>query len=231
MNKKKTNKILSITSLGMMSALAIILGHVNIAFPMAPHLQFNLLYVPVLIGTFKFGRIFGTICLAITCILFELLFGKGFLIGPIMHFFSGFILVFTAGTYYHSGRSKNTALKGLAAGVILQTILMIPANYSAVQISPPFGIKGLIPSPPNSLTNFSILINSNFNDFIVALKNDKAFFYCFVIVPLFNFFQGFISSVMTFLIYKKISSFIKNETKIEENKEFESNHKKEVKQI
>lgn len=213
-NKKiKSKKILSLTSLGMMAALAVILGHLNISFPIAPHLQFNLLYVPILIGTFKFGRIFGTICLAITCIIFEMLFGKGFFIGPFMHFAAGFILLFTAGTVYHKNKSKNSAIKGLILGIFAQTLLMIPTNYLALQMLPPLGIKGIMPTSKNSLTIFSNLLSASPDLFIKSFKTDVAFLYCFAIVPAFNLIQGMINSIMTIFIYKKISAFmIQNKT-------------------
>lgn len=173
-----------IASMGILTALAVVLGTLNIPFPMFPFLQFDLAYVPILIGTFKFGRVFGTASMVVYSILFELLFGKGIFIGPLMHITAGTIFIVTSGAVYFRNRSRKGAMLGLAAGTLAQTALMIPMNYLATLAPFPYGIGGIL--------------------------GDMTMKYVLIGAPLFNLILCIVNSVLTFHLYKRVSPFITN---------------------
>ncbi|PKK90727.1 MAG: hypothetical protein CVV64_07565 [Candidatus Wallbacteria bacterium HGW-Wallbacteria-1] len=172
-----------VSHVGLFSASAVVLGMVNFPFPLAPFLQFDLGFIPVLIGTFKFGPTFGVITLTLFSALFELLFGRGVLIGPLMHIAAGICFIIPASAIYNSSKNRSTAVKALIAGSICQTLGMIPLNWVATMIPYPYGIKGVLPM---GLT-----------------------YYLLVIVPMFNCILSTLNAVITFHLYKKLSLYLR----------------------
>lgn len=171
-----------IASMGILTALAVVLGTINMPFPMFPFLQFDLAYVPILIGMFKFGRIFGIASLTVYSILFELLFGKGIFIGPLMHITAGTIFIVTSGAVYFRNRSRKGAMLCLAAGTLAQTVLMVPMNYLATFVPYPYGIGTIL----GDLTMKYVLVGS----------------------PIFNLILCVVNSLLTFHLYKRVSPLI-----------------------
>lgn len=121
---------LRLTQLGMLSALAIILGLFKFPIlPAAPYLEFDFADVPILIGALMFGGLPGLAILFVVSSIQAFLMGGNGWIGFLMHFIaSGTLVVVTSAIYRKSG-SIGRLIAALAVGSLAMTAIMIPLNY------------------------------------------------------------------------------------------------------
>ena len=128
---KQRTYIDRMVKLGMLTALSIILVyaiHFPI-FPAASYLEYDMADVPILIGTFLYGPWWGLALTAVVSLLQWLLVSPQSLwVGAVMHFFATGSYVVAAGLIYSAHRTRTAALFGMALGVVLQTLMMVPMN-------------------------------------------------------------------------------------------------------
>ena len=130
--KNQTKKI---TTIGMLSALAIIVN-VLVHFPIVPAVSF-LSYDPkdvvIMICGFIYGPASVVMMSAIVSVL-ELMYRGGTYIDVIMNIFSTLAFVLPAAILYKKERSKNSALKGMIIGIVVNAIVMLIWNYIVTPI-------------------------------------------------------------------------------------------------
>lgn len=121
---------LRLTQLGMLSALAIILGLFKFPIlPAAPYLEFDFADVPILIGSLMFGGLPGLAILFVVSSIQAFLMGGNGWIGFLMHFIaSGTLVLVTSAIYRRSGK-LGRMIAALAVGALAMTAVMIPLNY------------------------------------------------------------------------------------------------------
>ena len=117
--------------LGMFAALSIVLVtlvHIPI-LPAAPFLEYDPADVPILIGTFAYGPVWGLVLTAVVCIVQGLTVSaaSGWW-GILMHFLATGGMVLVAGLIYRGNRTRKGAVAGLIAGALTMIVLMIPLN-------------------------------------------------------------------------------------------------------
>lgn len=117
--------------LGMLAALSLLLVYF-IRFPIFPSaafLEYDMADVPILIGTFLYGPLWGLVLTAVVSTLQWLLVSQssGF-IGALMHFIATGSYVIFAGLIYRRWRCRTGAITGLIAGSLAMIGMMIPLN-------------------------------------------------------------------------------------------------------
>jgi len=192
MEKSKTTFI---TRVAILSAAAFALNYIEFPVPFFPaFLQLDFSDIPALIGTFALGPSAGIIVELIKNIL-HLIFkwNIGSPVGELANFIVGIALVGTAGFIYKNKKTKQNAVKGMVIGIIVMAAAGGIMNYFVLL---PFYTRFM---PIEAIIEMGAAVN----DRITTLKD----IVIYAIIP-FNIFKGIIISVITALLYKKLSPVI-----------------------
>lgn len=162
MKKMNTKKL---TTLGVLAACSIVLVsfiHFPI-FPAVSFLEYDPADIPILIGTFLFGPVWGVVLTVIVSAI------QGFTVsaqsgvyGIVMHVVATSAFTLVAGTIYKRNKTKKGALIAIIFGVLAMTAVMYPANlaFTPVYLNAMAGMemeaaKGMV----KSLMPFILLFN------------------------------------------------------------------------
>ena len=188
-SSKNLNKMVKIS---LLAAIAVVLMYFDFPIiPAFPWLKIDLSEVPALMGGFAYGPITGGIIVILKVILRFLLKGTGTaFVGEIANIIVGLALVVPAAYIYHRNKSKKTAIIGMFSGALVMQIAGILANIYI--LLPLYGMQ----MEGAALANYVFL----------------------GIVP-FNAVKALMVSVITYLLYKKVSRVIfKVDSKFENTK-------------
>ncbi|ACD53422.1 UNVERIFIED_ORG: ECF transporter S component [Clostridium botulinum] len=172
---KNTNKTIKIS---LLSALALILMYFEFpVIPIFPWLKIDLSDVPALLGAFGFGPLAGVTIELIKNILILLVKGSqtGF-VGELANFLIGVSLVLPAGIIYKRNKSKKSAILGMILGGIFIEIVGVIANV--YMLLPAYGMQ---------------------------MSSGELLKYVTVGLLPFNGIKAIIVSMLTYILYKKVS--------------------------
>lgn len=203
MRKKNGDKsrILStkkIAMIGMFSAISGILYCFDFALPIAPTFyKLDFSELPALICGFAFGPVAGVLVEFLKVVI-KLLFKSTStaFVGDLANFLIGCMLVLPASVIYGFKKTKKMSRIALLTGVIVMTVF--GTWFNAVYLLPTFStLYGL---PLDSIIAMGTAINGSANNI-----------YSFVIIMVapMNIIKGTVVSVLTLLVYKKLSRIIK----------------------
>ncbi|HBA69786.1 MAG TPA: ECF transporter S component [Lachnospiraceae bacterium] len=202
--KKKsgdTERILStrkIAVIGVFSAIAFILMLLEFPVPFAPPFyELDFSEIPVLIGTFAFGPVAG-VMIEFCKILLKLVF-KGTttaFVGDLANFVIGCSFVLPAAIIYLNKKTKKMAIAGSAAGTLCMTVF--GTAFNAVYLLPKFA--QLYGMPLDAIIAMGTAINPAINSVATLVV--------FAVAPL-NILKGGSVSLVTMLVYKKLSPILK----------------------
>ncbi len=195
MNKSKTNHL---TLTALFGAIAFILMFFSLSIPiLSPFAELDLSAVPELIGAFILGPVGGVEIITVKLLL-KLVFqsSSSMLTGEIQNFLLETAFVLPAAIYYQRHKTKKGAITGIVMGGIITIIVSILTNIYLIF---PVYMK-LYGMDWNSILNIFTEINPLIQNIPTMIA--------FSIVP-FNIVSRTITSVITILVYKKISSLIK----------------------
>ncbi len=198
LSKNKKLNVRTLTHVGLLSAIAVILMMFEIPLFFAPSFyKIDLSEVPVLIGTFAIGPVAG-VCIELIKILLNFLLDGSTTagVGEIANFLIGCAFVVPAGIIYKKYKTRKSAIIGMAFGTVFMTILgcflnayvLLPTYANAFQMP----IEGLI--------EMGSAVNAGITDLFT--------FVVFAVAP-FNLLKGVIVSVVVGAIYKKISTVLR----------------------
>ncbi|HCX65423.1 MAG TPA: ECF transporter S component [Eubacteriaceae bacterium] len=192
MQKSKT---VFLTRVAVLSTIAFVLMYLDFAIPIFPaFLKFDVSDVPALLGTFSLGPLAGVVIELIKNLLYVLIKGSetgG--VGPFANFITGAAWMIPVGLIYKKHKTKKTALIALVAGAVSMIVAAGLANYFILL---PFYAQIM---PVEAI----IALGSAVNDRIV----DFGSLVLYGITP-FNIFKTFVVSVITLLLYKKLSPIL-----------------------
>ena len=194
MEKSELNKIRirKITKVAILSALAGILMIFETVLPlMPPFLKIDLSDIPALVGAFALGPINGIIIEFIKNLI-HLPFTSTLGVGEVANFVIGSFFIGTAGLIYKYKKTKGGAVLGMLFGTIAMTIASTVANYFVML---PF-YAALFHMKMDDIVAMSAAVNSMVKDVKTLIV--------FAFVP-FNIFKGLVISLLTALLYKRIS--------------------------
>ena len=192
-NKMSTKEI---TTIGLLSSIAFVLMFFEGPIPLFPRfLNLDISEVPVLIGTFMMGPLAGILIELIKNLLHLTVSRSADLgIGELANFLVGTAYIIPAGIIYKRQRDLKGMIKGMVAGVFVMSIFAAAANY--------FIFLPLYAS---------VVYHVKIADFVgyAAVPHIQSVFSLIIVGILpFNILKGTLSSVLTALIYTKLSSFV-----------------------
>lgn len=196
LDKSSKYKIKLLIKIAMLSAIAAVLMLFDFPLPFAPcFYELDFSEVPVLIGGFALGPIPAIVIEGLKVLLKSIMKGTMTVgVGELANFVIGCALVFPVSLIYKYKKSFKDAILGLIIGVISMTIVGALMNYF---ILIPFFSKVFMPL--DTIISMGTKINKN----IVDLKT----LIILAVVP-FNLLKGVVTSVVTMLIYKRLSPIL-----------------------
>lgn len=192
--KTKQNDVWKMTMTAMLSAIAFVLMFLEFSVPIMPSfIKMDLSELPALIGAFAMGPVSGVLICLIKNLLHLFMTTTGG-VGELSNFVLGASFVIPAGLVYRKWKSKKSAVIGAVAGAVLMAVISIFSNYFIVY-----------PVYYNFMSEEAIL--AAYQMIFPGVKN---MLQCLIVfnVP-FTFVKGIFSVVITVLIYKPLSPFLK----------------------
>lgn len=191
---KQISSTTSMVKIALLSVIAYILMLVELPIPFFPaFLKIDLSDIPALIGSFALGPLAGIVIQLIKNLLHLITKTSTGGVGELANFIVGASLVIPAGIMYARSKKRTTALFGMLLGTILMGIVGAFANY---YILIPFYAKMM---PIDQIIAWSASANGAITDLRSLI--------IYAIVP-FNLLKGASISIVTILIYKKISPLL-----------------------
>lgn len=196
MNRSKTFSLNSVVKVGILAAFSYILMFIQMPIPIAPpFMKVDLADVPALIGGFAMGPWYGVLIQLIKNLLNLSKTTTGG-VGELSNFIVGAIFVYVSASIYKNRKTKKTALFALSMGVIAMTAVATLSN--AFVVFPTYAkVMGID-------LNVFVGMTSKTNGLV------KSYFSLMVLsIAPFNIVKGAIASIVTDLIYKRVSPIIK----------------------
>ena len=157
-------------------------------------LKMDLSEIPAIIGAFSMGPLAGFWVMLLKNLL-HLTNSQTAGIGELANFLAGSAFVLTAGFIYRRYKSRKGAIIALASGTIAMTLAAAALNYWV--LIPLY--QAVLNFPGEAVVKMGQAVNP----LIINLKS----FILFAIIP-FNLLKGLLVSLITILIYKKLSHLL-----------------------
>ena len=178
-NTTKKFSVKLIAKMGMMAAIACVLGLFRFPIlPMVPFLTYDFADIPIIISAFAFGPVAGLLITVVVSFIQAFLLGGDQLYGFIMHILASGAFVIVASLIYKGHKTKKMAIVSLIAATLVMIVVMGAANYFVT----PYYYGG------------------------AAMKEMVVKLMPFIL--LFNLIKGVANSLITLLVYKRISPFL-----------------------
>lgn len=196
-SRMTTHKIVQIAMLGAIAAVLMMFE-----FPMpflAPSFyEFDFSELPVLIGGFALGPVAGILIELLKILLHLLIKGTHTaFVGELGNFLIGCGMVVPASLIYRYIKTKKGAVIGLICGTICMSVA--GAFVNAFLLLPAYGKA--FGMPVEAFVEMGAAIHPSV---------DSLFKFCLMLVTPFNLVKGAIISVLTLLLYKRISILLKS---------------------
>lgn len=205
--KKKgdTERVLAtrkIAVIGVFSAISAVLMVLEFPVPFAPFFYgMDFSELPALIGAFAYGPVAGVMiefCKVVIKIFIKPT--STAFVGELANFVISCMMVLPASVIYLHKKSRKRAIIGAAAGTLLMTVF--GTCFNAVYLIPKFAqMYGM---PLEAIIGLGTAIHPSIHD-VTGLV-------ILCVAPL-NLLKGFVVSLLTVLIYKKISPILKASAK------------------
>lgn len=186
--------------IGILSALSFVLYMLNFALPFAfpSFLELNIADFPALIGGFALGPVAGVIIVLIRTLI-KLPFTSTMCVGELADFLNGAIFVLVSGLTYKRNKTKKTALISLVLGSVATVICASLFNrFISIPFYVEFFFKG----------NWETIVNICKPLYPSATVDTFYFYYILLAAIPFNALRCLITSLLTFLVYKRVSKLI-----------------------
>ena len=187
-DKKSFSSTHYISYTAMFACMSGVLMLIEIPLFFAPGFyKLDLSEMPVLICTFYLGPVAGAATELLKVIVKLLLKGTTTAyVGDFANFVVGCTFILPASMIYHARPGKKTALIGMAVGTLIMTVF--GSAFNAIYLLPLDTIVGMGTAVNGAINSVSTLV-------------------LFAVVP-FNLLKGIVVSVLTFLLYKRISPIL-----------------------
>ncbi|TCL36850.1 riboflavin transporter FmnP [Anaerospora hongkongensis] len=183
------------TRTAVLAGAAVILMLMDFPIVFMPgFLKMDLSEIPAIIGAFSMGPLAGLWVMLLKNLL-HLTNSQTAGIGELANFLVGSAFVLTAGFIYRRYKSRQGAITALLSGTIAMTVAAAALNYWV--LIPLY--QAVLNFPGEAVVNMGHAVNP----FIINLKT----FILFAIIP-FNLLKGLLVSLITILIYKKLSHLL-----------------------
>ncbi len=192
------NRTKKLTLAALFGALAFLLMFFSFPIPiLSPFAELDLSAVPELIGAFMLGPV-GGVAIVTVKLLLKLVFqgSSSMLTGEVQNFLLECAFIIPATLYYQRHKTKKGAVIGLIIGSIITIIAAVLTNIYLIF--------------PAYMTLYGMNWDSILGIFseINPMINNIPTMVAFSVIP-FNVVSRVITSVITMILYKKISGLIK----------------------
>ena len=202
--KKKngdTERILAtrkVAVIGVFSAISGVLMLFEIPVVFAPGFyKFDFSELPALIGAFAYGPVAGVMIEFVKIIVKLILKGTSTaFVGELANFIVGCSLVLPASIIYAMNKTRKTAIAACITGTICMTI--VGSMFNAIYLLPKFA--EMFGMPLEAIVGMGTAINPHITSVSTLVL--------MAVAPL-NLIKGGVISLITILIYKKISHILK----------------------
>ncbi|TGY96671.1 ECF transporter S component [Petralouisia muris] len=186
--------IWKMTMTAMLSAIAFLLMFLEFSVPIMPaFIKMDLSELPALIGAFAMGPVSGAMICLIKNLLHLFMTTTGG-VGELSNFILGASFVVPAGLIYRKWKGKKSAVAGALAGAVLMAVISVFSNYFIVY-----------PVYYNFMPEETVL--AAYQMIFPGVKN---MLQCLIVFNApFTFVKGVFSVVITVLVYKPLSPFLK----------------------
>lgn len=185
----------NMVKIALLSVIAFVLMMIELPVMFFPEfLKMDISDLPAIIGGFAIGPVAGVAIELIKNILKFVFKTTSGGVGEFANFAIGGAFVFISSGIYHMKKTKKNAIIGCIAGTVAMAAFGAAANYYVLI---PFYSNFM---PIDAIISMGTAVNKN----IVDLKT----LILYAIVP-FNIFKGIAISLITAVIYKKISVILK----------------------
>ena len=193
-NRKKFSDTHYISYVAIFSSMAAVLMLIEIPLFFAPSFyKMDLSELPIMICTFYLGPVAGVTAEFVKVFLKLLIKGTSTaFVGDFANFAVGCTFVLPASMIYHVSPSRKSALVGMIVGTLVMTVF--GSGFNALYLIPKFA--QLFHMELDKIVAMGTAVNHRINSVYTLV------FYA--VVP-FNLLKGAIISVLTFLLYKRIS--------------------------
>ena len=183
----------------MLSAIAFLLMFVEFPIPalIPSFVKMDFSELPALIATFSLGPVSGVVVCLLKNVLHILIKGTSSAgVGELGNFLLGVCLVVPAGLIYKKEHGRKGALIACLVGAAAMGILSVPINYFITY--------------PAYVKFYGLPLDAIIAMYQQILPSAKGLLSCLVIFNMpFTFVKGLCDAVLTFLVYKRISPFLK----------------------
>lgn len=188
------------TMTAMLAAIAFILMFLDFSVPVMPgFIKMDFSELPALIGTFAMGPVSGVLICLIKNLLHLFMTDTGG-VGELSNFILGAAFVFPAGMMYKKWKGKKSAVIGALLGALLMALISIVSNYFIVYpVYYNFMNEEAILKAYRALPKV-LSVLPQVDSILEALVKYNA--------P-FTFVKGLFSVLITMVIYKPLSPFLK----------------------
>lgn len=185
---QRSNRTVNLTFSALMTALAIVLSYfpeIPLAF-FAPWLKLDFSFTPLLLLGFSLGPVWMFIGLLVTNAV-HILGGTTGGIGEVANILVGLAFLMPPTLLYFKKKTRGRAIIGMLIGIALMVVVAILANRFL-----------LLP----------VYFGSNFVE-KMAERNMTVNGYLLGAITPFNLIKGFLNSLIAFMLYKRLSAFMK----------------------
>jgi riboflavin transporter FmnP len=196
-DRKRLSDTHYITYTAIFASLAGVLMFIEIPLFFAPSFyKIDLSEIPVLICTFYLGPVAGVAAELLKVMVKLLLKGTSTaFVGDFANFAVGCSFVLPASMVYHAKPGRRSALIGMLIGTLVMTVF--GSAFNAVYLLPKFA--ALYGMPMEAIIGMGTKINPSITSVSTLVL--------FAVVP-FNLLKGGVDSLLTFLLYKRISPIL-----------------------
>ena len=196
---RKTVSAKLIARVGVLGAIAALLFLIP-GIPIVPPIyKLDFSTVPVLLGGFSLGPVPGLLILLVKDLV-GLTNSSSMGVGELADFLASAAMMLTAVAIYRRHHSRRGALIGLIAGTAVMTVVAALVNYF---IMIPFYVAAMN-MPAEAIVS---MIGK-----VIPAVDSLPKLIAFATTP-FNLLKGVVLSVITFLLYKRLSPLLKGEKK------------------
>lgn len=201
MNKVNTSTMIrtkDMTKVAMLSVIGFVLMYFQLplTFVAPPFMKLDISDLPVLMGAFTMGPVYGIIIAALKNLM-HIIF-KGTMtagVGELSNFIISSTFALVSSYIYRKHRTYKGAVLAMTVGVLAMTILAMASNYFVV-----FPLYGKV-MPMEAIIAMGSAITPKITGLFTMM--------IYSVLP-FNLIKGFTTSAVMMLVYKKISPLFKN---------------------
>ena len=201
MNKVNTSTMIrtkDMTKVAMLSVIGFVLMYFQLplTFVAPPFMKLDISDLPVLMGAFTMGPVYGIIIAGLKNLM-HIIF-KGTMtagVGELSNFIISSTFALVSSYIYRKHRTYKGAVLAMTVGVLAMTILAMTSNYFVV-----FPLYGKV-MPMEAIIAMGSAITPKITGLFTMM--------IYSVLP-FNLIKGFTTSAVMMLVYKKISPLFKN---------------------